>query len=41
MDPFLGVETYSMRYAPKKNDIPKLSGRPFSMSVSLGISAHS
>jgi DNA-directed RNA polymerase III subunit RPC7 len=35
MDPFLGVETYSMRYAPKKNDIPKLSGRPFSMSPAV------
>ncbi|RDL31385.1 uncharacterized protein BP5553_09594 [Venustampulla echinocandica] len=33
MDPFLGVETYSMRYLPKKNDIPKLSGRPFSKEL--------
>lgn len=29
MDPFTGVETYSMRYAPKKNALPKLSDRPF------------
>jgi DNA-directed RNA polymerase III subunit RPC7 len=39
MDPFLGVETYSMRYAPKKNDIPKLSGRPFSVSPAVVLSA--
>lgn len=32
-DPFNGVETYSSRYAPKKNDIPKLSGRPFSRFI--------
>ncbi|CAG8978339.1 hypothetical protein HYALB_00005925 [Hymenoscyphus albidus] len=31
MDPFEGVETYSMRYQPPKNVIPKLSGRPFIM----------
>ena len=30
MDPFTGVETYSMRYQPKKNILPKLSDRPFS-----------
>jgi DNA-directed RNA polymerase III subunit RPC7 len=30
IDPFNGVETYSMRYAPKKNVLPKLSDRPFS-----------
>lgn len=29
MNPFNGVETYSMRYAPKKNVLPKLSSRPF------------
>ncbi|KAI1005688.1 hypothetical protein K3495_g2528 [Podosphaera aphanis] len=29
MDPFVGVETYSMKYAPKMNDLPKLSDRPF------------
>ncbi|TVY19974.1 hypothetical protein LARI1_G002627 [Lachnellula arida] len=30
MDPFTeGVETYSDRYAPPKNLVPKLSGRPF------------
>ncbi|KAF4627469.1 hypothetical protein G7Y89_g10683 [Cudoniella acicularis] len=33
MDPFNGVETYSMRYLPKKNDIPKLSGRPFNKEL--------
>ncbi|TQS36735.1 hypothetical protein Golomagni_02805 [Golovinomyces magnicellulatus] len=29
VDPFFGVETYSMRYAPKMNELPKLSDRPF------------
>lgn len=29
-DPFTGVETWSQRFQPKKNDIPKLAGRPFS-----------
>lgn len=29
IDPFLGVETYCMRYAPIKNELPKLSQRPF------------
>ncbi|RKF78441.1 hypothetical protein GcM1_211031 [Golovinomyces cichoracearum] len=29
LDPFFGVETYSMRYAPKMNELPKLSDRPF------------
>jgi DNA-directed RNA polymerase III subunit RPC7 len=28
-DPFTGVETYSMKYAPKKQTMPTLSGRPF------------
>jgi DNA-directed RNA polymerase III subunit RPC7 len=31
MDPFTGVETYSMRFQPKNNTLPKLSDRPFSM----------
>jgi DNA-directed RNA polymerase III subunit RPC7 len=31
MNPFTGVETYSMRYQPKKNILPKLSDRPFSI----------
>jgi len=31
MNPFLGVETHSMRQAPKKNLLPRLSERPFSM----------
>jgi DNA-directed RNA polymerase III subunit Rpc31 len=29
-DPFTGVETYSQRFQPKKNEIPKFAGRPFS-----------
>merc|ERR1711939_210149 len=33
MDPFTGVETYSMRYAPKKNTLPKLSDAPFDKSL--------
>lgn len=33
MDPFHGVETYSMRFEKKKNDIPKLSGRPFNKEL--------
>lgn len=33
MDPFTGVETYSMRYAPKKNTLPKLSDAPFGMRL--------
>jgi hypothetical protein len=33
-DPFTGVETYSQRLQPKVNEIPKLSGRPFSTSTS-------
>jgi DNA-directed RNA polymerase III subunit RPC7 len=38
MDPFTeGVETYIDKYAPKKNVIPKLSGRPFSMSHKASI----
>lgn len=30
MDPFNGVETYSQRFAPKKNELPKLSDKSFS-----------
>lgn len=38
MDPFTeGVETYADRHAPAKNVIPKLSGRPFSMSHETSI----
>merc|ERR1711977_553620 len=33
MDPFTGVETYSMRYAPKKNTLPKLSDAPFDKNL--------
>ncbi|KAG9233692.1 DNA-directed RNA polymerase III, subunit Rpc31 [Amylocarpus encephaloides] len=33
MDPFTGVETYSMRYLPKQNVIPTLSGRPFNKEL--------
>ncbi|CZR65643.1 related to RPC31 DNA-directed RNA polymerase III, 31 KD subunit [Phialocephala subalpina] len=33
MDPFNGVETYSMRYAPKQRDLPKLSDQPFDKSL--------
>ncbi|KAE8443554.1 hypothetical protein EG329_001716 [Mollisiaceae sp. DMI_Dod_QoI] len=33
MDPFHGVETYSMRYAPKPRDLPKLSDQPFDKSL--------
>lgn len=33
MDPFHGVETYSMRYAPKQRDLPKLSDQPFDKSL--------
>ncbi|PBP26218.1 DNA-directed RNA polymerase 3 subunit [Diplocarpon rosae] len=33
MDPFTGVETWSMRYAPRKNALPKLSDRPFDESL--------
>lgn len=33
VDPFLGVETYSMKYAPKKRTIPQLSARPFNKDL--------
>jgi hypothetical protein len=39
MDPFNGVETYSMRYAPKQRDLPKLSDQSFSKFLSLAPSA--
>jgi DNA-directed RNA polymerase III subunit RPC7 len=35
VDPFNGVETYSMRYAPKQNALPKLSSRPLSMQLNM------
>ncbi|TAQ85346.1 hypothetical protein B7494_g6335 [Chlorociboria aeruginascens] len=33
IDPFEGVETYSMKYNPKKRNIPKLSGRTFNKEL--------
>lgn len=30
IDPFVGVETYSMKYEPKKNTLPQLGTQPFS-----------
>ncbi|CAD6498993.1 BgTH12-04647 [Blumeria graminis f. sp. triticale] len=33
IDPFVGVGTYSMRYAPKTNELPKLSDRPFNKQM--------
>jgi DNA-directed RNA polymerase III subunit RPC7 len=33
IDPFHGVETYSMKYAPKKRTIPQLSARPFNKEL--------
>ncbi|KAI9050664.1 hypothetical protein LZ554_005820 [Drepanopeziza brunnea f. sp. 'monogermtubi'] len=33
MDPFTGVETYSMRFLLKKNELPKLSDCPFHKSL--------
>jgi DNA-directed RNA polymerase III subunit RPC7 len=33
IDPFYGVETYSMKYAPKKRTIPQLSARPFNKEL--------
>ncbi|KUJ14509.1 uncharacterized protein LY89DRAFT_621013 [Mollisia scopiformis] len=33
MDPFHGVETYSMRYAPKQRTLPKLSDQPFNKTL--------
>ncbi|KAH8802760.1 DNA-directed RNA polymerase III, subunit Rpc31 [Xylogone sp. PMI_703] len=33
VDPFVGVETYSMKYEPKKNTLPQLDALPFNKEL--------